>query len=773
MHCAACAARIEKAIKNLKGVNSAEVSFGSNSAFIEYNDEEVDIKRIAEEVEDLGYSISMERAVIYVEGMKCASCISKIEQTLMKLEGVYSANANLATKIVVVEYEPNAIAPEDLKKAIEDLGYAATLAQEETKRPKYQVDFLLSVILSVPIVLISMVWMDLPNRELILFLMATPVQIVGGRGFYLGAYKSLRKGYSDMNVLVSLGISAAYLFSVFNTFFAAGEVYYEVSALLITFVLLGRYLEEKARARSSSAIRKLMELQPKTATVLREGKEVVVPIDDVSVGEVLVVRPGEAIPVDGIILSGRTSVDESMATGESMPVDKKEGDSVLGGTLNYSGLIKIRAEKVGRESFISQVVKFVQEAQARKAPIQRFADKVAARFVPTVMGIALLTFVVWTVLGKPLDFSMMMSVSVLVIACPCALGLATPTAIIVGLGKGAEMGILIKGGEVLERVNQLTTVVFDKTGTLTQGRPRVVKVLDLVGIGEEEILRKAASLEKGSEHPLAKAIIERAGGMELYELEDFEAFPGEGIKGRIHGRPAIIGNRTFFERLGVPLQEAERDLKALEEEGMTTVVVYYDGRVIGALGVFDDAKPEAAEVVKNLKERSLEVIMITGDNERVARAVARSLGINRYLASVRPEKKAEAISRLQSEGKVVAMVGDGINDAPALTQADVGIAIGSGTEIAKEAGGIILVGGNLEGVVLAIELSKRMMRKIKENMFWALIYNTVGIPIAAGILYPTLTLRPEIAALAMTLSSVSVVSNSLLLRRFRGPAARR
>ncbi|MEM4721469.1 MAG: heavy metal translocating P-type ATPase [Candidatus Methanomethylicaceae archaeon] len=772
MHCATCASLIEKSIKRIDGVNSVEVSFGSNSAFVEYEDEKANLKSIAKAVEDAGYKVVMERAIIFVDDMRCASCIAKIEEELMKHEGVYAANANLATKTVVVEYDPKTINPRHLRDVIKDLGYSPVLGEEsfesESKKKRQRIDFLISLTLAIPITVASMIMMHFPNRELVLFLLTTPVLVVGGRSFYTGAYKSLRRGYSDMNVLVALGVSAAYLFSVFNTFFSQGDVYYEVAALLITFVLLGRYLEEIAKARASSAIRKLMELRPKTARVLRDGKEQEVATEDLSVGEILIVKPGESIPVDGVIVSGRATVDESMVTGESIPVEKKEGDSVIGGTINKTGLITIKATKVGKDTFISQVVRFVEEAQARKAPIQRFADRVASRFVPAVVGIALITFIAWTLLGRPVSFSLMMTISVLVIACPCALGLATPTAIMVGLGKGAEMGILIKGGEVLEKIRQLTTVVFDKTGTLTQGRPKVVKVVDLAGVGEDEVIRVAASLEKGSEHPLAKAIVEHSDGMNLYKLDEFEEYPGEGAIGKILGIKAVVGKRAFFERLGISLPSPEA-VKELEEEGITTVAVFYDGRVVGVIGIFDEPKHGAIDVVNALKNMGLKVIMLTGDNERVAKAVAESLGIDRFIAGVKPDEKARVIAKLQAEGEIVAMVGDGINDAPALTQADVGIAIGSGTEIAKEAGEIILTGGDLEGVVLAIDLSNKTMRKIKENMFWALIYNTLGIPIAAGVLYPTLALRPEIAALAMSLSSVSVVSNSLLLRRYRAP----
>jgi Cu+-exporting ATPase len=773
MHCTACAASIEKSLSRIDGVRSVEVSFGSNSAFVEYEDDKVNLRRIAKAVEDAGYKVSVERAIIFVEDMRCASCTAKIEEELMKNEGVYAANANLATKAVVVEYDPKMINPKRLSEVIKDLGYTPLFKEEalgsDLKEKRRRTDFIFSLALAIPITIISMAMVHLPNRELLLFVLTTPVLLVGGKSFYVGAYKSLRRGYSDMNVLVVLGVSAAYIFSAVNTFFSHGDVYYEVAALLITFVLLGRYLEEKAKARASSAIRKLMELRPKTARVLRDGREQEVSTDDVVVSDLVTVKPGESIPVDGVIVSGRATVDESMVTGESIPLEKKEGGSVIGGTINRTGLITIRATKVGKDSFISQIVRFVEEAQARKAPIQRFADRIASRFVPAVVGTALITFIAWTLLGKPVNFSLMMAVSVLVIACPCALGLATPTAIMVGLGKGAEMGILIKGGEVLEKVRQLTTVVFDKTGTLTQGRPRVVKIVDLAGVGEEEVLKVAASLEKGSEHPVAKAIVERAEGKELYRLDELEEFPGEGVIGKLLGRQAIVGSRGLFDRLGVNLRGYET-IERLEEDGMTTVVTFYDGRVIGVIGIFDEPKPGAADVVNQLKGMGLKVIMLTGDNERVAKAVARSLGIERFLVNIRPHEKAGVIAKLQAEGEIVAMVGDGINDAPALTQADVGIAIGSGTEIAKEAGEIILTGGGLEGVVLAIDLSNKTMRKIKENMFWALVYNTLGIPIAAGLLYPTLVLRPEIAALAMSLSSVSVVSNSLLLRRYSPPA---
>lgn len=769
MHCATCALAIEKSLKSVEGIESAEVSLASNSALVEYDPLKIDFRIINRAVEEAGYHVVTDRTVIEVDDMRCASCVSKIEQELMKRDGVISANVNLATKLIIVEHEPSLVPVGEIKKIIKDLGYTPRLKEEVVKgRSGYIYDFALSLVLAIPTLLISMFWMGIANVNLLLFAMATPVQFVAGRNFYTGSFKSLRHGSPDMNVLVALGTSAAYFYSVFNTFFATGDVYYEAAALLITFVLLGRYLEDLAKSRASSAIRKLIELQPKNATVMRDDREIQISVDEIAAGDILVIRPGGAIPIDGKIIEGRGSIDESMVTGESMPVDRQEGEEVIGGTINKNGLLKVEATKVGKDTFLSQIIRFVEEAQARKAPIQRFADRVAARFVPAIVVIAAATFLVWMFLGKPFAFSMIMAVSVLVIACPCALGLATPAAIMVGLGKGAEMGILIKGGEVLENVRRIDTVVFDKTGTLTVGLPKVVEVVDAGGLGEAEVLRIGASLEKGSEHPLARAILEKAENMPLYELDEFESYPGEGVRGKVNGTEAFVGNRKLASRFNLDIPDVSR-LDAMEGQGVTASLVFFGGRLAGIIGITDTPKPKASEAISELKRDGLQVMMLTGDNERVARSISEKLGIDKFIAGVPPEEKAEVISRLQSEGRAVAMVGDGINDAPALTQADVGIALGSGTEIAKEAGGIVLTKGDLMGVVSAIRLSKKTVGKIQQNMFWALIYNSVGVPIAAGVLYPLLVLRPEIAALAMALSSVSVVTNSLTLRRYRQP----
>jgi len=770
MHCATCALTIENSLREVPGIDKAEVSFGSNSAMIEYDPSKLDFKVISKAVEDAGYKAITETTVLQVEDMRCASCIRVIEEELLKKDGVISASANLATRLVIVEHNPNMMSVGEIKAVIKGMGYTPAQKEEVVKgKGKYRFDFIFSLIVSVPLLIISMFLMGvIPYHMEMLFIMGTSVQIIGGKTFYIGSFKSLKHRSPDMNVLVALGTSTAYFYSVYNTFFAVGDLYYEAAALLITFVLLGRYLEDIAKARASAAIRKLMELQPKYATILKDGEEVQIAADEIAVGDTIVVKPGESIPIDGRVITGKTAVDESMVTGESIPVDKVEGDEVIGGTVNQTGLVKFAATRIGKDTLLSQIVRFVEEAQAKKAPIQRFADRIAARFVPAVIGIATVTFVVWILLGMPLNFSLIMAVSVLVIACPCALGLATPTAIMVGLGKGAEMGILIKGGDVLENVRRLTTVVFDKTGTLTVGKPRVVEIVDIGGLGEEEIVVLAASLEKGSEHPLAKAVLDRAGNTKLYELDGFESYPGEGVKGRVKGVDASIGNRKLVSRFSLDLGAASDVLTKMEGEGKTSSILFYGGKVAGIIGIIDTPKPDAGKAISELKAEGLEVIMLTGDNERVAKAVSNSIGIDRYIAQVPPNEKANVIAKLQSEGKVVAMVGDGINDAPALTQADVGIAIGSGTEVAKEAGGIILTKGNLGDVVSSIRLSKRTVSKIKQNMFWALIYNSAGIPIAAGVLYPMLVLRPEIASLAMALSSVSVVSNSLLLKRYNG-----
>ncbi|MBA7665541.1 Copper-exporting P-type ATPase [subsurface metagenome] len=574
-----------------------------------------------------------------------------------------------------------------------------------------------------------------------------------------------------MNVLVALGTSAAYFYSLAATFFIGGKVYYETAALLITFILLGRMLESIAKGRTSEAIKKLMGLQAKVARVMRGGSETEIPVEEVSVGDIVVIRPGERIPVDGIVKEGFSSVDESMITGESIPIEKKTGDGVIGATLNKSGMLRFEATKVGKDTTLFQIIRLVEEAQGSKAPIQRLADKISGYFVPTVVGIALIAFLIWYfIVGSPFLFALMAAIAVLIIACPCALGLATPTAIIVGTGKGAENGILIRGGESLERAHKLDTIVFDKTGTLTKGEPSLTNIFPAEGWTEKEVLKLAAIAESGSEHPLGEAIVKgaRDRGVQVDDADYFSAIPGHGVEAKYKGKRILLGTRMLMRDNDIDIQGIEEELRALESGGKTAVILAQDKDAIGILAVADTLKEYSKAAVQILQKMGLEAIMLTGDNERTAKAIAEQLGINRVLAEVLPQDKRAEIKKLQEEGKMVTMVGDGINDAPALVQADIGIAIGTGTDVAMEAADITLIKGDLRDVVTAIQLSKRTMSKIKQNLFWAFFYNSAGIPIAAGALYPLLgiLLRPEIAAFAMAMSSVSVVSNSLLLKRF-------
>jgi Cu+-exporting ATPase len=604
-----------------------------------------------------------------------------------------------------------------------------------------------------------------------LFLLVTPVQFIGGWGFYKGAWTAIRTRTVNMDFLIALGTTTAYVYSVAVIFFPdvlpveveERDVYFEVSAVIIAFVLLGKYMEEIIKTRSSAAVRKLMDLRPALAHVIRDGSETEIPAEQVMAGEVLVVRPGERIPTDGTVLDGASAVDESMLTGESMPVEKRPGAALIGGTLNRSGLLRLRATRVGADTALAQIIRLVEEAQASTAPVQRLADEVTRYFVPAVVGVAVLAFAGWWLAG---DFpqGLLAFIAVLIIACPCALGIATPAALMVGVGKGAEAGILIRGAEVLERARQLTSVVFDKTGTLTRGEPNVTDVLPLAAADEREVLRLAAAVEVGSEHPLGEAIVRAARhrGIALPAVAGFEAIPGHGIRGRVDGRAILLGNRRLFGREGIDPAPAEAAMTRLEAAGKTAMLVGADGALVGVVGVADTLKPEAREAVASLLAEGIEVVMLSGDNRRTAEAIGRELGIDRVIAEVLPADKARVIRDLQGQGKVVAMVGDGVNDAPALAAADIGIAIGSGSDVAKETGGIILVRDDVREVVAAIRLSRATLRRIKQNLFWAFIYNSIGIPVAAlGFL------NPIIAAAAMALSSLSVIVNSALLKRMR------
>ena len=731
-----------------------------------------------------------DKLVIAVTGMSCASCAANVERALKKLAGVREANVNLATARATVLFDPRLIGPLDLVKAVREAGYDVVAAPDEVRiRGEREYRTLrISVIwggaLALVIFLGSMrhwfPWVPGFLRDFfVLWALATPVQFVLGRRFYKGAWSALRHGAADMNTLIAVGTSAAYLFSAAATalpgfFRRAGiepQVYFDTSAVIIVLILFGRMLEARAKGKTSDAIRRLMGLRPRTARVVGEDGEREVAIDQVRVDDVLIVRPGETIPVDGIVIEGKSSIDESMITGESLPADKGPGASVVGATLNKWGSFRFRAVRVGEDTALARIIKLVEEAQGSKAPIQRLADVIAAYFVPAVIVIAVLTFVVWAVFGPPprLVFALLNFVAVLIIACPCALGLATPTAIMVGTGKGAERGILIKSGESLETVHRVDTFVFDKTGTLTNGRPEVTDVLPAPGTTAERLLSFAASVENGSEHPLGRAVVRkaRAEGIAFEAADEFRALEGMGVEAVVGGARVLVGSQKLVEAAGVDVSSLTAPAERLAGEGKTAAYIAVDGRLAGLVALADTLKPSARPAVETLRKSGLRVVMLTGDNVRTARSVAGQAGIDEVIAEVLPGDKADVVRRLQAEGRRVAMVGDGINDAPALARADVGMALGTGTDVAMASADITLISEDLGAVVAAVELSRRTIRTIKQNLFWAFVYNVVGIPVAAGVLYPFfgILLNPMIASAAMASSSVSVVTNSLRLRR--------
>lgn len=786
MSCAACASRVEKGLNKLEGVSEAAVNFAVEKATVIYDPAQVSLEDLVETVEKLGYRVETDKAELQLIGMTCAACANRIEKKLNSLPGVTKAVVNFATEKATVEYNSAETGIKDMIKAVKDMGYNAREAdrgtgvdrekEEREKEIKRQRNmFVMSALLSFPLVFIMFAEMfSLHLNEFLMspvfqFLLATPVQFIPGSQFYKGAYHALRNGSANMDVLVALGTSAAYFYSVANTFFTDGMLYYETSAVLITLILLGKLLEAIAKGRTSEAIKSLMGLQAKTARVVRDGKEEDIPVEEVVEGDIIIVRPGEKIPVDGIIIEGTSTVDESMLTGESIPVDKKEGDEVIGATINKHGSFKFKATKVGKDTALSQIIKIVEEAQGSKAPIQRMADVISGYFVPVVVVIALITFGVWYFFLTPpagfdnFTWALINFTAVLVIACPCALGLATPTSIMVGTGRGAENGILFKGGEHLEQAHKVNAIVLDKTGTITKGEPELTDVI-AEGYDEDELLKFAASAERGSEHPLGEAIVKGAKekGVDLVQPENFNAIPGYGIEADIEGKHVLLGNTKLMKKHNINLSHLMAQKEKLEEEGKTAMLVAVDGRAVGIVAVADTVKENSKEAIKAIKDMGIEVIMITGDNERTARAIARQVGIDNVLAEVLPEDKANEVQKLRDQGKIVAMVGDGINDAPALATADVGIAIGTGTDVAMEAADITLMRGDLMGIPASIKLSKATMRNIRQNLFWALVYNSLGIPVAAMGL-----LSPIIAGAAMAFSSVSVVTNALRLKRWK------
>jgi Cu+-exporting ATPase len=796
MSCASCASTIQRGLSKLKGVDKADVNFAASRATVRFHPQLVKPGDVVDSVRKSGYEVRTASVDIPIQGMHCASCVRAIEKALQQKEGILKASVNLADEKARVEYIPSLIGLGQIKKIIEQTGYRVLELPEEgelediegkLRHEEYRtlkVKFLSGLILGLLVFIGSMPhwfpWVpSFLNNFFVLWALATPVQFWIGWQFYRGAWSALRHWNADMNTLIAVGTSAAYFYSVaatlFPSFFKAGgitpQVYFDTSAMIIVLILFGRLLEARAKGRTSEAIKKLIGLQPNTARVIKEGSEKDIPIAEVKVRDEILVRPGEKIPVDGVVSEGSSSVDESMITGESIPVRKKAGNQVIGATINKSGSFRFQATKVGRDTALAQIIKMVRDAQGSKAPIQRLADVIAGYFVPIVLSIAVVTFVIWFNFGpKPaLTFSLLNFVAVLIIACPCALGLATPTAVMVGTGKGAENGILIKGGESLEMAHRIDTVVFDKTGTLTKGEPEVTDIVTGFSYSEEEILLYAASAEKASEHPLGEALIKEAEKRKipLKEPKNFTSIEGKGIEAEIGGKTVLIGSAKLFQERNLDIHHLKDQAERFSQEGKTPVFLALEGKTASLIAVADKLKKDAVHALGELKKQGLEVVMLTGDDRHTAGAIAREAGVDKVLSEVLPEDKVEEIKRLQADGRKVAMVGDGINDAPALAQAHIGMAIGSGTDVAMEASDITLIRNDLLGVAKAIELSRRTIKVIKQNLFWAFFYNTVGIPIAAGVLYPFfgILLSPIIASAAMAFSSVSVVSNSLRLRR--------
>jgi len=792
MTCANCVATVERNLKKVDGVESANVNLSSERAAVSYDPNKANLNEFIKRVQGAGYQVAMGEASLGIKNLADSSDVLRLEKVLHKLEGVIEAHVNLTSEKASVKYVPTVISQNDLRRAIRSAGFELLetdlqLDDAEAKARKKEIAeqkrmLIIGLIFTVPLFVLSMsrdfglLPMHIAHAPWVAYFfwaLATPVQFYVGWQYYANGYKSLRNGSANMDVLVALGTSAAYFYSIPITLgMIPGHVYFEISAVIITLVKLGKYLEAKAKGGASDAIRKLMNLRPRKAYVVRDGIEIEVSVDEVEVGDLVLVHPGEKIPVDGVVVDGRSSIDESMLTGESLPVEKTPGDEVIGGTINKLGLLKFEATKIGKETVLAQIIKLVEEAQTSKAPIQNLADKISAIFVPVVILIATITFLVWyflVPLGPDAQVglftrALINTVAVLVIACPCAMGLATPTAVMVGTGKGAEMGILIKKSESLERAGDITTVILDKTGTITKGQPAVTKVLlSDFDAGEDAFLQLVASVEKGSEHPLGEAITAEANarGLVLSEPLGFSAVAGHGVQAEVDARTLLVGNRRLMETQEIQIDSIESDLKQLEEDGNTAILVSINGKLAGVIGVADTIKEGSLEAIDALHAMGLKVAMVTGDNTRTANAIARQINVDTVLAEVLPGDKANEVKKLQEEGQTVAMVGDGINDAPALAQADIGIAIGTGTDIAMASAPVILISGDLRGVPKAIALSRKTLRTIKQNLFWAFFYNTILIPAAAlGLLNPIL------AAGAMSFSSIFVVTNSIRLKRF-------
>lgn len=786
MTCAACATRIEKGLNRMDGVEKATVNLALEKATIQYEDGTVKPKEIEQKIQALGYDVVKEKVELNITGMTCAACSARIEKVLGKLDGISTANVNLALEKATVEFNPSQVSISEIIARIDKIGFGAEPVKQDTPVDHREVaikkqtrKFIVSAILSLPLLwtmvghfsFTSFLYVpDFLMNPWVQLILATPVQFIIGWQFYVGAYKSLKNGAANMDVLVVMGTSAAYFYSIYQMLTHSGHhmphLYFETSAVLITLILLGKLFEARAKGKSSQAIKQLMGMQAKNALVVRDGVEQTVPLEDVRIGDILRVKPGEKIPVDGEVLSGMSAVDESMLTGESIPVDKTVGDVLYGSTINKNGALEMKALKVGHETALAQIIQIVESAQGSKAPIQRLADKISSIFVPIVVGIAALTFILWWAIGGEFTPAFEATIAVLVIACPCALGLATPTSIMAGSGRAAQFGILFKGGEHLEQTGFIQTVVVDKTGTVTNGEPVLTDVIIYSEeLAEKDVLAKVAAAEKMSEHPLAQAIVNGVVDrqIDIPTATDFNAIPGYGIEATVSGTHVAVGTRKLMgERNIAVAPKVEQQLVSLEEQGKTAMLIAIDGKLSALVAVADTVKETSKAAVQRLHDLGLKVIMLTGDNARTAQAIAAEVGIDDVIAEVLPEQKAQEIEKLQQAGNKVAMVGDGINDAPALAVADIGMAIGTGTDVAMEAADITLIRGDLNSIADAILMSRKTMKNIKQNLFWAFAYNTIGIPIAAlGFLAPWL------AGAAMAFSSVSVVLNALRLQRVK------
>jgi len=819
MHCSSCAITIEKQINKLPGVKSSNVNYANETAYVDYDSNKTTTEDIIEAIKRAGYKTGRDILKIGIQGMHCGSCVSQIEKELSGTKGVISASVDLGTESAIIHYIPGQIAITEIKNVIEKLGYK-TYPTEGYKQEKETIEkevkekvgepsdenqiarekeyktlmrkFIFAGILALPVIFFSYptVW-GLPDHFqmgspflrsiwIAMGLLALPVMFWSGSQFYTGAWAAFKNRSANMHTLIATGITAAWLYSIVATFFPQifpeaelADQFFDVVFVVVALVVLGMALEIRAKGKSSEAIKKLIGLQPKTARVIRDGKETDIPVEEVVLDDVIIVKPGEKIPVDGIVIDGTSSIDEAMITGEPIPVEKHKGDEIIGATINKTGSFRFKATKVGKDTALSQIIQLVEQAQSSKAPIQRIVDQVSGYFVPAVIIFAILSFVAWYLFGPvpQLIYALIVFVTVLVIACPCALGLATPISLMVGVGKGAENGILIRSGEALETAQKLNTIVLDKTGTITEGKPSLTDVITSNGFDADNVLSISASVEKSSEHPLAEAIVNGAVDkkLTLTEPQEFNAIPGHGVEATVNNKKVLLGNLKMMQKFSIQLGNLEEVSSNLADEGKTPMYVAIDGIAAGIISVADIIKEDSKDAISRLKKIGLEVVMITGDNKRTADAIARQVGIDRVLAEVLPEDKAFNVQKLQNEGKIVAMVGDGINDAPALAQADIGLAIGTGTDVAIEASDITLIKGSLKSVAVAIELSKATMKNIKQNLFGAFFYNGIGIPIAAGLLFPFfgILLSPIIAGAAMAFSSVTVVTNANRLRKFK------